>query len=207
MMDAMPPSSVKSTRLTAVRPPKRFVTPRASKRVNDLAGGPGMAPIVFSKGAMPPSYSPGPSLGRAPPGSPRGRQPAWLESAPRRASGSPQDDSSQLSLAPAGWQDALGPEDHHEHQDDAEDHPLVLRGLELRRQVGQVEPENRHAGVLELVEPEREALEDLEVQHGDRHGPEDRTRDRTHAAENDHGEHADRLQERERLRVDEELLG
>src|SRR5256885_3000147 len=33
MIEAIPPSSVKSTRLTAVRPPNRLVTPRASKRV------------------------------------------------------------------------------------------------------------------------------------------------------------------------------
>src|SRR5438034_925548 len=44
---------------------------------------------------------------------------------------------SELSLPPAGRQDALGAEDHHEDQDDAEDHPLVLGRLELRRQIGE----------------------------------------------------------------------
>src|SRR5262249_33675856 len=181
MMEAIPPSSVKSTRLTAVRPPKRLVTPRASKRVTDLAGGHDMAPPLVERRGLRPPQAPPASLGRAPWGSPRGRQPSRLEPTPWRASGWPQDDSSQLSVAPAGGEDALRPEDHHEHEDDAEDHPLVLRGLELRRQIGQVEPENRHAGVLQLVEPEREALEDLEVQHGDRHGAEDGARNRTHA--------------------------
>src|SRR6185369_1987086 len=44
----------------------------------------------------------------------------------------------ELPLSPAGGEDALRPEDHHQHQDQAEHHPLVLRGLELSRQVGQV---------------------------------------------------------------------
>src|SRR5262249_18606036 len=114
MIEAIPPSSVKSTRLTAVRPPNRLVTPRASKRVTDLAGGHDMAPRP-------------PSLGRA-------------AAEPWRASGSPQDDSSQLSLAAAGGEDALRPEDHHEHEDDAEDHPLVLRRLGPGAEIGPGEP-------------------------------------------------------------------
>src|SRR5215470_6742951 len=68
----------------------------------------------------------------------------------------------ELAHAPAGGEDALLPEDHHEDQDEAEDHALVLRGLELRRQVRQVESEDRHPGVPQLVEPEREALEHLQ---------------------------------------------
>ena len=43
----------------------------------------------------------------------------------------------ELALAPAGREDALRAEDHHQHEDDAEHHALVLGGLELGRQVGQ----------------------------------------------------------------------
>src|SRR5262249_59507124 len=56
--------------------------------------GPDMAPIVSPKGATPPSCSPGPTLGRAPVGSPRGRQPSRPQSTPVRASTSSRDASS-----------------------------------------------------------------------------------------------------------------
>ena len=65
----------------------------------------------------------------------------------------------------------------------------------------------RDAGVLQLVEPERQALEHLEIQHGHDGGAQHRAGDRAHAAEDHHGQHADRLQERERLGIDEDLLG
>src|SRR5207247_2446199 len=45
-----------------------------------------------------------------------------------------------------------------EHEDDAEDHPLVLRRLELGRQIGQVEPENRDAGVLQFLSQSEKPL-------------------------------------------------
>src|SRR5712691_2046160 len=75
----------------------------------------------------------------------------------------------ELARAAPRGQDPLRPEDHHEHEDEAEDHALVLGGLELGGQVGEAVTEYRHAGIAQLVEPEGEALEDLEVQHGD-HG-------------------------------------
>src|SRR5437899_3007599 len=58
-----------------------------------------------------------------------------------------------LALSAAGREDSLGPVDHHQHENDAEDHALVLRRLELRGQIGQAVAEHGHAGVLELVEP------------------------------------------------------
>ena len=61
-------------------------------------------------------------------------------------------------MAALGGEDALGPEDHHQDQDEAEDHPLVLGGLELGGQVGQAVAEDHRARVAQLVEPEREAL-------------------------------------------------
>ena len=48
----------------------------------------------------------------------------------------------ELALPAAGGEDALGPEDHHQHEDDAEDHPLVLGRLELGGQVGQAVAED-----------------------------------------------------------------
>src|SRR4030095_12073799 len=113
----------------------------------------------------------------------------------------------ELAHAALGGQDALRAEDHHEDEDEAEDHALVLGGLELGRQVGQVEPEDAHAGIAQLVQPEGEPLQHLQVQHGDHGGAENGAWDRAHAAEDDHGEHADRFHEREGLRVDEDLLG
>src|SRR4030095_8756033 len=113
----------------------------------------------------------------------------------------------QLADAALGGQDALWAEDHHQDQNEAEDHALVLGGLELGGQVGEVVAEDHRARVAELVEPEREALEDLEVEHGDHGGPEDGPGDGAHAAEDDHGEDADGVHEGEGLRVDEDLLG
>src|SRR5467141_2999221 len=110
-------------------------------------------------------------------------------------------------LVTARGQDALRPEDHHEHEDEAEDHALVLGRLELGGQVGEVVAEDHGARVAELVEPEGETLEDLEVQNGDDGGAEDRPGDGAHAPQDDHGEHADGLHEGEGLRVDEDLLG
>src|SRR5215470_7232370 len=155
MIEAIcPSSSEKSRAWSAVSPPKRLVTPRASRTVAISAV--------------------------------RGR--------------------CVLALASPRGQDALGPEDHHEDEDEAEDHPLVLGGLELRGERGEVESEDGHAGVAQLVEPEREALEDLEVEHGHDGGAEDGARDRAHAAEDHHREYADGLHEREGLGVDEDLL-
>src|SRR5437867_4701863 len=50
----------------------------------------------------------------------------------------------ELAMAAARGQKALGAEDHHQDQDQAEDHALVLRGLELRREIGQAEAQDRH---------------------------------------------------------------
>src|SRR3990167_8271876 len=72
----------------------------------------------------------------------------------------------ELARAAPRGQDALRAEDHHQHDDEAEDHALVLGRLELGRQVGQVVAEDLDAGVAKLVEPQGEALEDLEVEIG-----------------------------------------
>src|SRR4029453_9536307 len=63
----------------------------------------------------------------------------------------------QLADAALGGQDALGAEDHHQAQNETEDHALVLGGLELGGQVGEIVAEDHRARVAELVEPEREA--------------------------------------------------
>src|SRR6202795_163336 len=91
----------------------------------------------------------------------------------------------ELARAAPRGQDALRPEDHHQHQDETEDHALVLGRLELGRQVGQVVAEDLNAGVAELVDPEREALEDLEVEYGHDRGAPDGAGDRAHAAQDD----------------------
>src|SRR5438876_10338889 len=113
----------------------------------------------------------------------------------------------QLTLSPSRGEDALRAEDHHEDEDEAEDHPLVLGGLELRGQARQVITEDRDAGVLELVEPERQPLEHLEIEHRHHGGADDRARDTAHAAEDHHGQHADGLEEGERPGIDDDLLG
>src|SRR5713226_9600411 len=144
MMEAMRPSSrMKSTLFSAISPPNRLVTPRASRSA-----------VTSGLGGL-------------------------LE----------------LARAAARGQDALRREDHHEHEDEAEDHALVLGRLELGGQVGEAVAEDRHAGIAQLVEPEREALEDLEVEHGDHGRAQDGARDGAHAAQDDHGEHADGLHE------------
>src|SRR4029453_5352987 len=53
----------------------------------------------------------------------------------------------ELAVAPARGQDALGSEDHHEHEDQAEYHPLVLGGLELGGPVGQAPAEDGGPGI------------------------------------------------------------
>src|SRR6266853_862667 len=113
----------------------------------------------------------------------------------------------ELSCAAARGQDALRPEDHHQDEDEAEDHPLVLRRLELGGQVGEAVAEDRSARVAKLVDPQRETLEDLEVEHGDDSGAENGARYRAHATQDDHREDADRFHEGERLGIDEDLLG
>src|SRR5215813_11140637 len=115
--------------------------------------------------------------------------------------------AAELARAPACGENALRAEDHHEDQDEPEDHPLVLGGLELGWQVGEVVAEDDRPRVAQPVEPEGEALEHLEVENSDHGGAEDGARDGAHAAQDDHGEHADGLHERERLGVDEDLLG
>src|SRR5438093_3938110 len=108
MIEAIrPSSSSKSTVFSAVNPPKRLVTPLASRTT-------AISTVPAAR---------------------------------------------QLPVAAPGGKEALWAEDHHQDQDQAEDHALVLRGLELRRQVGQVEAQDRQAGIAQLVDPEREPLE------------------------------------------------
>src|SRR5207245_11600967 len=113
---------------------------------------------------------------------------------------------SELALATARGEDPLRAEDHHEDEDDAEHHPLVLGGLELGRQIGEAVAEDRDARVLELVEPERESLQDLKIQHGHDGGPDDRTGNRAHPAQAGHGEDAERLAEGAAIWTDTDLL-
>src|SRR4029453_6250117 len=61
----------------------------------------------------------------------------------------------ELAVAPARGQDTLGPGDHHQHQDQAEHHALVLRRLQLGGEIGEAPAEDRRARVAQLVEPER----------------------------------------------------
>src|SRR3990170_566931 len=68
----------------------------------------------------------------------------------------------QLAVPALGRQDALGAEDHHQDEDEAEDHTLVLGRLELRRQVGEAPAEDGHPSVPELVEPEGQPLQHLQ---------------------------------------------
>src|SRR5437867_7110505 len=117
-----------------------------------------------------------------------------------------------LSWLPARRQDALGTKDHHQYQDQAEHHALILRRLKLRRQLTQrITAEQRKrqhgAGLTQSVQPERQALEQLQVKNRDAGCAEDRARDRTHAAQYDHGEDADGFHEGETLRVDKYLFG
>src|SRR6266446_3264773 len=113
----------------------------------------------------------------------------------------------ELTGAAARGQDALRPEDHHEDEDEAEDHPLVLRRLELGGQVGQAVAEDHGARITELVDPQGEALQDLQVEHRDHRGAENRAGYGTHAAQDNHGKDADRLHEGEGFGIDEDLLG
>src|SRR5262245_14477349 len=92
----------------------------------------------------------------------------------------------ELALATPRGEDALRTEDHHQDEDDPEDHALVLGWLELGRQIGEAEAEDGHARVLQLVEPERETFEHLEIEHGHDGGADDRAGNRAHPAEDDH---------------------
>src|SRR5688572_21811725 len=90
-------------------------------------------------------------------------------------------------------QDTLRAKDHHQNQDQAKHHALVLCRLKLRRQLTQgITAEKRNpqlgARLSQSIEPERQALEQLQVENRDASCTEYRARDRTHAAQNDHGQ-------------------
>src|SRR5262245_20521270 len=109
-------------------------------------------------------------------------------------------------------QNSLRTKDHHENQNQAKYHALVLRRLELHRQLRQrpiaKQRQRKHgARLAQIVEPERQAFEQLQIENRHAGGAEDRAGDRAHAAEDDHGEHADGFHESEALGVDENLLG
>src|SRR5919108_1399114 len=109
MIEAMPPSSANVTRCRAVRPPNVLVTSTASN----------IALIRFLRGE--------PRNG--PPRRPPTRGAPWgARGAPRPRARSL---FAELALAPPRGEDALWPEDHHQDEDQAEDHPLVLGGLQL----------------------------------------------------------------------------
>src|SRR6187551_2706707 len=80
----------------------------------------------------------------------------------------------ELGLPPSTGYQALGPEQHHHHQDDAEDPELVLRHLDVQRQV--------------LVQPCAGIRQSLAVEVGEEGGAEDDAPDVPHAAEDDHAE-------------------
>src|SRR5688572_33481956 len=79
-------------------------------------------------------------------------------------------------------QDTLGAKDHHQNQDQAKHHAFVLRRLKLHRQLAQrktAEYRNRQLGarLSQSVEPERQALEHLQVENRDAGCAENRTGD------------------------------
>src|SRR5207302_1049094 len=151
MIEAMPPSMAKPTRCRAVSPPKVLMTSTASKSAltprsragsSIIVGGPEMAPH-----APPRSERPGKPVALL--GAARAHRSSWggPEMAPHapptfgarpgnpwRFSARAGSSLAQLTLSPSRGEDALRAEDHHEDEDEAEDHPLVLGGLELRGQ-------------------------------------------------------------------------
>src|SRR5512145_2522870 len=107
----------------------------------------------------------------------------------------------QLALA-AGCRDEAGRlVDHHDDQEDAEDQSLVLGRIELVRKVLPVEAQEGGIALPKLGEIEGETLQHLDVQQGDEGGAHDHARNAAEAAQDDHGEHAHRLQEGEGLRT------
>src|SRR5215204_648937 len=148
----------KSTELTATRPPKTLVIPRASRMLVDSS---------FPSGTSP---------------SPDGV-------AARRVT------LVQL-LGPlsVGYY-PFRPQEHHQHQDDAEDEKVVLRDVCAREHFAS----NRVAyGVYQLADLGQE----VEVEALQGYGAQDHAVDAPHAAQDDHGEDQDRDVEREARRED-----
>src|SRR5215213_2086825 len=90
---------------------------------------------------------------------------------------------------------ALGPEEHHEHQDNAEQEEVVLRYVRLAQ-------ERATKGVADGVHPIVYLRQEVEVQALQEDGAEDDAVDVTHPPEDDHAQHDDRDVERERVGED-----
>src|SRR5215212_9551195 len=145
----------KSTSLTATRPPKTLVIPRASR----------MLPTLF-----PFSSATGCS--------------------PERITNVPAFSAAQLLGALAVGEDAFGPQEHHEHQDEAEQEEVVLRDVRLAQ-------ERAPDGVAYGVDPLVDLRQQVEVEALQDDRAEDHAVDVPHAAEDDHAQHQDRDVERE----------
>src|SRR5215212_2464224 len=110
--------------------------------------------------------------------------------APERVTDVPTFPASQLLGALAVGEDAFGPQEHHEHQDEAEQEEVVLRDVCLAQERA---PEGVAYGVDPLVDLRQQV--EVEALQDDR--TEDHAVDVPHAAEDDHAQHQDRDVERE----------
>src|SRR5215211_7295982 len=148
----------KSTSLTAMRPPKTLVIPRASR----------MLPLPFSSATGHPSEC------------------------VTRVAAFP---AVQLLGALAVGDYALGPEEHHEDQDDAEQEEVVLRDVRLAEQ-------GTPDGVADGVDPCVYLRQQIEVETLQDDSAQNHAVDVPHAAEDDHAQDDYGDVEREGVRED-----
>src|SRR5262245_59135057 len=80
----------------------------------------------------------------------------------------------ELGFPPSAGYQAFGPEEQHYHEDDAEDPELVLRHLDVERQV--------------RVEPGADVCQPLPVEVGEEGGAEHDAPDVSHPSQDDHAE-------------------
>src|ERR687889_611267 len=151
---------LKSTELTATRPPKTLVIPRASRMLAVSASFSGTGPVSDGVGA-------------------RGVPLVQL-----------------LGPLSVGYY-PFRPQEHHQHQDDAENEKVVLRDVCAREQFA---PNRAAYGVYPLADLGQE----IEVEALQGYCAQDHAVDAPHAAQDDHGEDQDRDVEREARR--EEVL-
>src|SRR3990167_5218085 len=179
MREAIIPSSrLRSTLSRASSPPNRFAPPRISSSAIGL-------PLDF----------------------PRGGEPAL-----RLAQGPEFHRRVEPHLAAPGGQDALRAKDHHQNKNEAEDHAFVFRRLKLSRDLAQVKtPKQRQGkddpGLAERIEPERKPFEKLQVQYSHCSRSQNGSRNRAHAAQDNHRQHPDRFHKGKTFRIDKDLLG
>src|SRR5215210_1098567 len=141
----------KSTSLTAMRPPKTLVIPRASR----------MFPFSSATSGSPERITDVTTLSAA-----------------------------QLFGALAVGDDAFGPQEHHEHKEEAEQQEVVLRDVRLAER-------GAPDGVADGVDPHVYLRQQVEVEALQDDSAEDHAVDVPHAAEDDHTQDQDRDVERE----------